>query len=236
MSFPESIASEINKLSPSAVVELFILDPTEIGGTEIYYFHAGTNELRQNIVWQGQEYVRYPIEVTGFEVSGQGQIPRPKLRISNYLSVVSALLLLYKDLIGTKITRKRTLVRYLDAVNFTGGVNATEDNTASFPDDIFYIDRKSIETRDLVEFELAATIDLAGVRLPRRQIIQNLCPWRYRGSECGYTGTDYFTSSDEATIEVSQDVCGKRLTSCKLRFGETSQLPFGGFPGAGLFR
>ena len=30
----------------------------------------------------------------------------------------------------------------------------------------------------------------------------------------------------------TQDICGKRLTSCKLRFGADS-LNFGGFPGVG---
>lgn len=236
MSTPESIVSEINKLAPSAVIELFVLDPTSVGGEEILYFHAGTNGLTQNVTWQGQVYVRYPIEASGFEINGQGQVPRPKLKISNHLSVVSALLLLYRDLVGTKITRKRTLKKYLDAVNFTGGVNELADPDAHFNDDVFYIDRKALETRDVVEFELSSTLDLAGVRLPRRQIIQNLCPWKYRGAECGYTGESYFTTDDTATEIESQDSCGKRLTSCKARFGEVEQLPFGGFPGAGLFR
>jgi hypothetical protein len=31
-----------------------------------------------------------------------------------------------------------------------------------------------------------------------------------------------------------KDICGKRLSSCKLRFGKGAQLPFGGFPGVGL--
>jgi phage-related protein len=32
------------------------------------------------------------------------------------------------------------------------------------------------------------------------------------------------------------DQCGKRLDSCKLRFGEGAVLPYGGFPAAGLVR
>jgi phage-related protein len=32
-----------------------------------------------------------------------------------------------------------------------------------------------------------------------------------------------------------QDVCGKRLSSCKLRFG-ARDLPYGAFPGANLSR
>lgn len=230
-----AIIVEINSLAPSAVIELFEIDFTPIGGT-VVYFHAGTNSLRQPIVWNGQEYQPFPVEVTGFEVTGQGQLPRPKLRVSNYLSSITALILeLGGDLVGAKVTRRRTLKKYLDAVNFAGGVNPTADPTAAFPEDIFYVDRKSLENREVVEFELASSLDLAGVRLPRRQVIQNLCAFIYRGGECGYTGTDYFDSNDNAVTEASQDVCGKRVSSCKARFGQNAELPFGGFPGVAQF-
>lgn len=235
MTTPESIVSEIQKVDPSAIIELFVLDATSVGaGT--FRFHAGTNGLSQNIIWQGETYVRYPVEVTGFEFTGAGQIPRPKMIVSNFLSTITALLLTYQDLLGVKVTRKRTLKKYLDAGNFPGGVNASADPSAEFPDDIYFIDRKSNENRLVVEFELASSMDLIGVQLPRRVIIQNACTWRYRGPDCGYTGDDYFTVADQPTDDVNQDVCGKKLRSCKLRFGESRQLPFGAFPGADLFR
>jgi lambda family phage minor tail protein L len=236
MTTPASIHEEINKLAPSAVIELFEIDGSSVGLEDLLRFHAGTNGLRQNVTWKGEVYNRFPLEVTGFEISGQGQIPRPKLRVSNQLSIITTYLLAYGDLIGAKITRKRTHKRFLDAVNFPGGVNPDADPTAEFNDDIFYIDRKASETRDFVEFELASSMDLAGVGIPRRQIIQNLCPWKYRGAECGYTGDDFFKTDDTPTDDSSLDVCGKRLTSCKARFGTVAELPFGGFPGAGLFR
>ena len=44
----------------------------------------------------------------------------------------------------------------------------TPDPTAEFPREIYKIDRKSTENRDIVEFELAAPFDLAGVRSPKR--------------------------------------------------------------------
>ena len=125
---------------------------------------------------------------------------------------------------------------HMDAVNFPGGLNPTADPTAEFADDIYYIDRKSRETRDVIEFELAASFDLEGVNLPRRQIVQNVCPWRYRSSECGYTGTSYFDANDRSVVSSTQDICGKRLSSCQARFGQNAELPFGGFPAAGLFR
>ena len=89
---------------------------------------------------------------------------------------------------------------------------------------------------EVVEFELAASFDLEGVALPRRQIVQNVCPWTYRGAECGYTGLSYFNGNDAAVTSAAQDACGKRLSSCKKRFGANAELPFGGFPAAGLIR
>ena len=233
--FDLPINSEIQKLEPSAVVDLFVLDMTALGDT-IYRFHAGTNSLRSNVVWQGETYSPFPIQASGFEYSGNGQIPRPKIVVANLTGTVTLLALLFKDLIGAKVTRKRTLAKYLDAVNFPGGVNPTEDTSAEFPEEIYYIDRKSAENRDVVEFELAASFDVQGVQLPRRQIIQNVCPWVYRGGECGYSGTNYFDANDNPVGSAGADVCGKRLSSCEARFGTTSPLSFGGFPAAGLTR
>lgn len=235
MTVPETITSEIQKLEPSAIVEMFEMDATDFGG-DLLRFHAGTNGLRQNLVWQGNTYTAFPIEASGFDFSGNGQLPRPKLRVANVTGAITLLALEYDDLLGAKITRKRTLAKYLDAVNFPGGTNPSADPDAEFASDIFFVDRKASETRDVVEFELAAAFDVAGVQLPRRQIIQNVCVWRYRGTECGYTGTNYFDANDAAVGSAGLDVCGKRLSSCEARFGANNPLPFGSFPAAGLTR
>lgn len=235
MALNSKISVEIQKLEPSAVIELFVLDLSDLGG-DVYYFHAGTNELREDITWQGQVYTRYPILLEGFEISGTGQLPRPKAKVSNALGSITSLLLVYNDLLGAKLTRKRTLKKYLDAVNFDGGVNPDEDDTAEYPDDVYFVDRKVSENKEFVEFELAASLDLAGVFLPRRQIIQNTCIWKYRSPECSYTGTNYFDINDNSVATLALDKCGKRLSSCRVRFGENEEIPFGSFPAAGLIR
>jgi len=74
-----------------------------------------------------------------------------------------------------------------------------------------------------------------GVRAPKRQCIANICQWVYRSTECGYTGTNYFDTNDVPVASSANDVCGKRLTSCKLRFGATAELPYGSFPGIGAY-
>ena len=231
--------SELQSIAPSAIIELFELQlNTAIQGINtLYRFHAGTNATGANgdIVWAGNAYMAFPIEADGFEYSGNGQLPRPKIRVSNILGTITAIILT-TPIEGAKVTRVRTMARYLDAVNFSGGVNpyGTPDPTAEFPREVYYIDRKTAETRDVVEFELAAAFDLIGVRAPKRQCISNICQWVYRSAECSYTGTSYFTENDVATT-LANDVCGKRLSSCKARFGSTAQLPFGSFPGVGTY-
>ncbi len=44
MSYPLKISSELQKLAPNAVIELYQLDASSFGG-DIYYFHAGTSYL-----------------------------------------------------------------------------------------------------------------------------------------------------------------------------------------------
>jgi lambda family phage minor tail protein L len=91
------------------------------------------------------------------------------------------------------------------------------------------------ESSDIVEFELATPLDVEGVRLPRRQVICNARSWRYRGDGCGYAGPPVADINDNPTSDPNADACGKRLKSCKLRFGN-GWMPFGGFPGAGQYR
>ena len=231
--------SELQKIAPSSIIELFTLQLTTAiqGSNTIYRFHAGVNATgtNGNIVWAGQTYLALPIEASGFEYNGNGQLPRPKIRVSNIMGTITAIML-STPLEGAKVTRIRTMARYLDAVNFPGGVNplGTPDPTAEFPRECYQIDRKSAETRDVVEFELAAAFDLVGVRAPKRQCISNICQWVYRSAECSYTGTAYFTENDVAT-SAANDVCGKRLSSCKARFGAKAQLPFGSYPGVGAY-
>lgn len=228
-----TIQADIQKLSGEALIELFVLDATALGGT-VSRFHAGSNQLKGAVVWQGQTYQAMPVEATGFEFTGKGSVPRPTLRAQNVDGLLGALCDTYDDLLGAKVTRKRTFAKYLDAVNFPGGVNAAADPDAAFPDDTYFINRKATHTKHMVEFELTASWDVHGVQLPRRQIIQQICTWTYRSAECSYAGGAVATIEDVPTGSLDEDRCGKRITSCKLRFGANGTLPFGGFPGAGV--
>jgi lambda family phage minor tail protein L len=226
------VNGDIQKLNPGTVVDLYELDVRALGG-EQFYFHAGVNELGNNIIWQGISYARYPIEVSGFEKTGQGTLPRPTITAANINGVLTQLAKAYQGLLGAKLIRRRTFIKYLDAVNFSSG-NAYADPNAHFADEVWFIDRKSGENPIFIEFELAAAFDVSGVLLPRRQCIQNTCIWKYRSTECGFSGGAVADINDVPTTDINNDVCGKKLNSCKLRFGTNGVLPYGGFPGVGL--
>ena len=231
-----SAYEELAKINPSAIIELFELrlDSTLHGSSDVYRFHAGANaDVDGNIVFNSQTYTRIPIKADGFEYSNTGTLPRPTLSISNHDTTMTTLLLLVNattagnDLGGAEVRRIRTLKKYLD------GESAADPN-ARWPEERWFVDRKASESRDQVTFELASKFDLAGQKIPKRQVIANVCQWKYRSSECSYTGTDYYDVNGNEVSTEAEDVCGKRVASCKLRFGDTAELPFGSFPGAGL--
>tara|TARA_R100000084_G_scaffold80696_1_gene37191 strand:- start:648 stop:1541 length:894 start_codon:yes stop_codon:yes gene_type:complete len=231
-----SAYEELAKINPSAIIELFELrlDSTLHGSSDIYRFHAGANaDISGNIVFGGGPYVRIAIKGDGFEYTNTGTLPRPTLSISNLDGTMTALLLLVNattagnDLGGAEVRRIRTLKKYLDG-------ESTADPNAQWPQERWFVDRKSSESRDQVTFELASKFDLAGQKIPKRQVIANVCQWKYRSSECSYAGSNYFDVNGNTVSTLAEDVCGKRVSSCKLRFGDTAELPFGSFPGAGL--
>ncbi len=185
------LGTELQKLSPSAVIELFEIDltPDEDIEENRYYFHAGTNKLNANITWDGQVYAAWPLEISGYTQQAGGSLPRVRLKLANVNGLLSMLALNFNDMLGAKLTRYRTFSRFLDAVNFVGGVNADADPTIQIGQpDIYYLERKVSENKLMVELEFASEFDVVGVMLPRRQINPFMCAWCYRGSECGWTG------------------------------------------------
>tara|TARA_R100000231_G_scaffold89448_1_gene67616 strand:+ start:2462 stop:3037 length:576 start_codon:yes stop_codon:yes gene_type:complete len=184
MAVPVSATQEIN---PGAIVELFTLtlDSTLHGASTVYRFHNGAN-LNSNgkVVWNGNEYERFPIQCEGFEFSGRGTLPRPTISISNILGTITAIMqnvnetTVGNDLNGTKLVRIRTLVRFLDAVNFPGNTNphGTPDPTAEFPQEIYFLDRKISENRGIVQWEAISALDLVNVKLPKRIATRSIFP------------------------------------------------------------
>lgn len=406
-----SIYGELSAFNAEAWVTLYQIDMSKFGQPNIY-LHAGTNELFQPVVFQGITYQPFPIQVSGFEASSTSTA-RPTMTIANVTGLISSYVNTFDQLLGCKVARKRTKVKYLDAINFArknallwsedatksawtksnvtasasgvssatgsaytalientantshyvqqavtalpsttytvsvvckalgsgsnrqlrlyvkdnsgfladniislangsgvvaqtgtrkiealgGGeyrvsvsvltattatsltmqlyvlnkgqevyagdgvsgalitqmqvgvgdtvqpyqrVDATQnpyaDPTQELPPDEFNIAQKTMENKYQIQFELAPSIDLDGVMLPKRQVFSNLCPWKYRGEECGYTGSAVADMFDSPTTDPAKDDCSRKISGCKLRYGEYGVLRFGAFVGSSLIR
>ena len=193
--------SELQSLNPSAILELFVLElvegldyatgnPSNVPTT--FRFHSGSNmNSNAEIVWQGDSYQRLPIDASGFAYNGRGQTPRPQLTISNFGGItrsgsvidMSGFLVIvnqttpHNDLLNAKLTRLQVLASSLDNANFSSGSNPFgTPNSDELPQEIYFIDRKTTENRQIVQFELVGTLDVENKKLPARQVTRNDFP------------------------------------------------------------
>jgi lambda family phage minor tail protein L len=220
-----------------AFVWLYSLDVSSKGAGILYWTPDKPKDGSGLITWQGNAYTSVDIEASGFEKTTSGTLPRPQLSIGNADNLVGALLSQYGDVKGCQVTRTKVLYSCLD-----GQANA--DATAEWPTDIFRVERKISQNKNKVVIELAPATDNMGAKVPGRPILRDVCTHIYRtydGSSfnytcatCPYAGTSYFNSLG-AVCSIASDVCGKRLSDCKLRFG-SDPLPFAGFPGVDKVR
>jgi lambda family phage minor tail protein L len=227
-----SIERQIQRLNPGALVELFVLDATRIAPSVApVRLHNFVSRRDRPIVFQGETYTPFPIEASGFEVASNGRLPRPHIRVANLDGALQAALEQLDDLVGALVIRKRTFEHYLDG-------EPKADPLAEFPEDVYVVERKVQENRLLIEWELATRADVETAKIPRRQIVAGVCGWSYGGEACEWVASEHaslwFDEDDLPVSLISEDRCGKRLASCRARWGQVADksLRFGGFPGS----
>ena len=227
------IKTDIQKLNVgSDLIDLYKIDASNVDGG-IYYFTPAT-EGGSSVTFGGQIYLQLACEITGMEVTGDGRMPRPKIKVANIFLAFTGLINEYQDGIGAKVTRIRTFKKYLDS-------QATSDATAQFPSDIFYIEQKTVQNKHYIEWELVSPLDIGQKQIPKNQVL-SYCQHRYRIYDsgfdytlatCPYTGTTYFDNEGVSTT-IANDKCGKTLSDCELRYSTAdAELPFKGFPVVG---
>lgn len=228
-----TIYQAAQNLNPKGIIELFRLDTTSVGGGMFFFVQGAAAD--GPVSFGGQEYQPVDIEFEGLEVSGQGALPTPVIRLANTDGIAQSAINTWGDLLGCEIRRLRTFKNFLD-----GQTDA--DPSAFFGPDVFLVERKATENPVYIEWELSAAIDQEGKQLPGRQVIRDTCLWRYRAwtgsafdyskAQCPYTGNEYFDINNLPTT-ADKDRPSRTLACCKTRFGESAPLPFGGFPGVG---
>lgn len=224
---PLKMRLESAELEQSALIELYIIDLTKING-DVLRFHSGKNELLNDLVWQGQTYGAHPVQGSGFEFNGSGKSNRPSLTFSNIDGFLTGLTQDYQDLVGAVVIRKLVYARYMDAENFIFG-NPSADPSQEV-NQRYLIEQLDSINETFASFKLAIPAEMDGSIIPKRQITANTCLWSYRKDECPYRGGPVADELNKPTNDPTKDQCSKSIKGCKLRFGENSPLPFGGFP------
>ena len=195
----QKVNSELFSLEPTALLEFFVIYYDYVNfRDEKLYIHGGTNGINGSIFWQGIEYVPFPIQSSGFESKGDGSLPRPKLAVSNQDFFVSNLIRRYNNLVGAKVVRKRTFVKFLDNNNFAENKNpyGSADSSAGLEDQVFFVLRRATENRAIVELELASPLEIDNVTFPRRTVMARYCSFHYRGNGCRYMGMPIADEND----------------------------------------
>ena len=192
---------ELNKLNPSSIIELFELELTvglhiPTGNPNnldtVFRFHAGANLNNfGKVIFNGNSYQRVAVKAEGFENTSTGTIPRPTLTFSNlggitkdttvmtmsdFLNVVNTVTT-GNDLLNAKLTRLLPLASALDNANFATGTNPFgTPSTDRLRDRIYFIDRKAVENRQIVQFELVNRLDMQNKKIPARIVTRDLFP------------------------------------------------------------
>ena len=192
--------SELNKINPSSIIELFELELTvglhiPAGNPNnldtVFRFHAGANLNNfGQIKFNNNLYQRVAVQIEGFEDTGKGTVPRPTLTFSNlggitkdgtvmtmsdFLAIVN-LTTPGNDLLDAKVTRLMPLASALDNDNFVGDNPFGTPSTDRLQDRIYFIDRKSVENRQVVQFELVSVLDMQKKKIPARIVTRDLFP------------------------------------------------------------
>jgi len=164
------IATDANNSS----VDSGLIELVEVSIQGVTYYFSPEAGVGEDIIFDGNTYVPFPIQVTGVEVSSDGAQNRPKLAMANIISLTTSDSLGpdfdFDDLIGGRVTVRTTLNKYL-------GVGATPQE---FPKKVFVIDRISAKNQLMIELELSSPFDLQNVKIPSRIVVGKYCPWVYK--------------------------------------------------------
>lgn len=225
-------------------IKLFHLDLSAFGETDFYFIPGPEGGgSAHSVTFDGQVYSPFDITADGFEMSGDGKLPRPTLTVSNVSGIFTPLLVAHKDLKGAILTRMRTFSKFLDD-------GSDPDPTARFADDVFILNKKTKDDGNIVQWECAALMDVEGARLPGRQIVRDYCDHttrQWNGSAYVYTnatcpwgtesGQEQAYDANGDPVADGSEVFSKRLdTCCRPRFGQNAELPYRGFPGVARVR
>lgn len=196
----------------NALISLFTLEIPAVWGGGYIRWTNDHNEKGEPMVFNGITYYRMAIEADGFDQDSTKEAI-PKLRVGNVDGTVGYQASVMGNFSNCKVTRTRVFAVHMDAANFIDG-NPDADPLAALRTDVFYIDSKTVESKEVVEFELRSATNLRRAKLPGGTITNNTCLWN-AVADCKFALT-----------------CGKTFLDCQTNWDAdvTATFPPGTYP------
>lgn len=163
-----SIQSEIKKSNLDAIIELFEIDATNLGG-QVFRFSPNLTERYTNVTFNNQIWQAVPIVCEGFGYSTSEAPAKPSILVSNVSKDLLAAVIGLGDIVGAKVIRYRTLRRFL-------GDGDEPNGQAYLPPDIFYVERKISHNKLSIKWQLTSELDKLQVKLPKRLFLRRDFP------------------------------------------------------------
>ena len=170
----------------------------------IHDYDGNSNNLNltgyrgDDIMYKDITYTSFPISYEYISENTKGEITGVVVKLSNVSRLIQAYLENY-DFRKKKVTIRQAFVNQLNEPD-------------AYIQDVYYIDSYTADSLN-VEFKLTSKFDILDVELPFRKFSRNYCSWKFKSSECGYSG--------------GETVCNKTLTRCR-QLG--NQRRIGSFP------
>ena len=190
-----TFTAEKNKLV-NRPVWLFTLHNYNGSGTDLHYA-----EWDSDITFDGVTYTKMAIKHDFTSSNTSGSIDSIRVTVGNAGRVIHPYLELY-DFRGKKVTIQCV---FLDQIG----------SAASYIKDMFYIDSITA-TDESVTFNLSSKFDILNVNLPNRIYMRGYCAWKFKGTECRYSG--------------AETTCNKTAEACSAMAAGSNYQRFGGFP------
>jgi len=202
MSLPPHITLEKNRVASAGawllLIDLTLVDPANSENTEVFYF-VRNNE---DIVFDGNIYTAFPIEIDTIEKNSQGELPSVSLRVSNVTRALQPYIENYDG--GNGSTVKLTVVH---------SSHLTE-NYSELEMDLTI--KSCSSDNNWVVFALGGLNPLVK-KFPIHRYIAGHCNWKPGSVECGLSITE---------CDRTETACG--LNNNTHRFGGYPGLKSGG--------
>ena len=215
-----------------ALIHLF--DITLPSGTNIFLFN-GLDAGSDNIYFSNKagtvlnEYISFPIQVEGIEMTASGAQNRPTLSMANIPVLTRSItndadglndeetisdilqdegITTNEDLLNSVVLCRSTLLKYTQRQGDAAEV------PVEFPSARYIVDRVSGETNIAATFELASPFDIEGTVIPNRVVIGRYCPWKYQGYALDNDGgCAWPLDSNGIFFDINDQVITKNISS-----------------------